>query len=64
MILSDSQTGERINLLTELQLKKLLDFQVTLNNESRTKVRVVAIPVSEEIANRRRMKAKKEIKRD
>jgi hypothetical protein len=63
LILVDSMTGERVNLLAELQLKKRLDFQATLNNENRTKVRIVAIPVSEEIANRRRMKAKKEIKR-
>jgi hypothetical protein len=60
MILLDSQTKERINLLVELQSKKQLDFQVILNNESCTKVRIVALPVSEEIANRRRMKAKKE----
>jgi Transposase DDE domain len=60
MILLDSQTNERINLLAELQSKKQLDFQVILNNESGTKIRVVALPVSEEIANKRRMKAKKE----
>ncbi len=60
MILLDSQTRERINLLAELRSKKQLDFQVILNNERCTKIRVVALPVSEEIANRRRMKAKKE----
>jgi hypothetical protein len=64
MVLLDSQTGQRINLLAELQLKKQLDFEVILNNESRTKVRIVALPVSEEIANRRRMKAKKEAKKE
>lgn len=62
MILLDGQTGERINLLAELQLKNKLDLQVTLNNENRTKIRIVAVPVSEELANRRRMKAKKEAK--
>lgn len=60
MILLDSQTKERINLLAELQSKKQLDLQVILNNEIGTKVRIVAVPVSEEMANRRRMKAKKE----
>jgi hypothetical protein len=60
MIFLDSQTNKRINLLAELQLKKQLDFQAVLNNESRTKIRVVALPVSDEIANKRRMKAKKE----
>jgi hypothetical protein len=43
MVLLDSQTGERINLLAELQSKKQLDFQAILNNESGTKIRVVAI---------------------
>jgi DDE family transposase len=60
MIILDSQTKERIDLLKELQSKKQLDMQVTLNNESYTKIRIVAFPVNEEIANRRRMKAKKE----
>jgi hypothetical protein len=64
MILLDRQTGERINLLAELQLKKKLDLQVVLNNKNRTKIRIVAVPVSEELANRRRMKAKKEAKRE
>ncbi len=60
MIILDSKTKERIDLLKDLQSKKQLDLQVTLNNESCTKIRIVAFPVSEEIANRRRMKAKKE----
>jgi hypothetical protein len=64
LVLLNSQTGQRINLLAELQSKKQLDLQVVLNNESRTKIRIVAFPVSEEIANRRRMKAKKEAKKE
>ena len=64
MILLDSQTGERINLLAELQSKEQLDFQSVLTNENRTKIRVVAVPVCEEIANKRRMKAKKESHRE
>jgi hypothetical protein len=64
MVLLDSQTRERINLLAELQSKKQLDLHVILNNESSTKIRIVAVPVSEEIANRRRMKAKKEAKNE
>ena len=63
MLLLDSKTKERINLLEELRSKKQLDLQATLNNESGTKIRVVAIPVSEEIANKRRMKARKEAKK-
>ena len=64
MIFLDCQTRERINLLAELQSKKQLDIQVILNNESGTKIRIVALPVSEEIANKRRMKAKKESHRE
>jgi hypothetical protein len=60
MIILDSRTKERIDLLKVLQSKKQLDSQVILNNESGTKIRIVAFPVNEEIANRRRMKAKKE----
>jgi hypothetical protein len=64
MVLLDSQTKERINLLAELQSNKQLDLEVTLNDENGTKIRIVAWPVSEEIANRRRMKAKKEVHRE
>jgi hypothetical protein len=64
IVLLDRQTKERINLLAELQSKKQLDFQAILNNESGTKIRIVALPVSEEIANKRRMKAKKESHRE
>jgi len=63
MLLLDSKTKERINLLEELRSKKQLDFQATLNNESGTMIKVVAMPVSEEIANKRRMKARKEAKK-
>jgi hypothetical protein len=63
MLLLDSQTKEKINLLKELQSKKQLDFQAVLTNESGTKIRVVAMPVREEIANNRRMKAIREAKR-
>lgn len=63
MILLNVQTRKQIDLLAELRSKQQLDFEVFLNNKNCTKVRIVAVPVSEEIANRRRMKAKKEIKR-
>jgi hypothetical protein len=63
MIFLDIQTGKEIDLLAELTSKKQLDTEVTLNNKERTKVRIVAFPVSEEIANSRRMRAKKEMKK-
>ena len=37
-------------------------MDVTLNNEERTSVRLVAVPVKKEVADIRRMKAKKEAK--
>lgn len=63
MIFLDTQTGKEMDLLAELTSKKQLDMEVTLNNKERTKVRIVAFPVSEQIANNRRMRAKKEMKK-
>jgi hypothetical protein len=63
MVLLDKKTEQEIDLLAMLKEKGQLDMVVTLNNKKRTMVRVVAFPVSEEIANCRRMKAKKEMKK-
>ena len=51
-----------INLAERLKCKKRLDIEVYLNDKHRTKVRILAEPVSEKIANERRRKAKKEMK--
>jgi len=56
----DPQTLELIDLPALLKRHGSLDIDVLLNNASRTRVRLVAAPVSEEMANLRRMKAKKE----
>lgn len=56
----DPQSGEPIDLPSMLRDNDHLDMTVLLNNESRTPVRLVSAPVSEETANIRRMKAKKE----
>lgn len=56
-------TGDTINLLEELEKKQKLDITVMLNNKEKTKVRLVAFPVSEEIGNIRRMKAKKDCRK-
>jgi hypothetical protein len=56
-------TGDSINLLKELEQKQKLNMNVKLNNQDKTEVRLVAYPVSEEIANTRRMKAKKNCRR-
>lgn len=55
-------TREPINLLKELKVKQKLDIQVRLNNPEKTIVRLVAFPVSEEVANQRRMKAKRDVR--
>jgi len=58
--LKDSLTGENIDILKLLKKTKRLDMNVCLNNKSLTQVRIVAVPVNEEVANRRRAKAKKD----
>lgn len=56
----DPGTGEQLDLLKGLKRDGRMDREVLLNNDARTKVRIVAAPVDEELANIRRMKAKKE----
>jgi hypothetical protein len=58
----DLQTKEPIDLTSLLEKMGKLDMLVCLNNKNQTKVRVVAVPVSQEVANIRKMKAKKESK--
>ncbi len=59
----DPLTGNSINLLEELEKKQKLNITVKLNNQDKTEVRLVAYPVSEEIANTRRMKAKRDCRK-
>jgi hypothetical protein len=61
-VLLNPKTNKVIDLEKLLKRKKTIDMDVYLNSISKTKVRLVAMPVSEEIANQRRMKAKKEMK--
>ena len=56
----DPDTEEEIDLLETLQKNSHIDMEVLLNNDSKTRIRLVAAPVSEEVANIRRMKLKKE----
>lgn len=58
--LIDPSTDEKIDVLKLLKSKNTLDMVVCLNNDARTKVRIVAVPVSPELAGRRRAKAKKD----
>jgi len=58
----DPYSGKNINLISLLTEHEKLDIEVCLNDKKRTKVRLLAMPVSAEIASLRRMKAKKEIR--
>jgi hypothetical protein len=58
----DPQTGQPIDLLALLKNQGQLDLEVLLNNEARTRVRLVTAPVDVETASRRRRKAKIETK--
>ncbi len=58
----DVETGQPLDLLALLQEQGSLDREVLLNNPQRTRVRLLAAPVSAETANLRRMRAKKETK--
>ena len=57
----DPVSGQPINLLALLKKHHKLDIDVCLNNSEQTTVRLLAAPVSHQVANSRRMKAKKEI---
>ena len=61
-ILLDPSTQKPIDITAELEKNSNLDIIVELNNKEKTTVRLVTAPVSEEIANKRRMKAKKQNK--
>lgn len=56
----DPETGDQIDLLGLLKKHRKIDMQVRLNNEDKTVVRLLAAPVSEEVANRRRRNLKKQ----
>lgn len=62
MILNDPKTEKPIDLFSILKKVKYLDMKIMLNNKPKTIVRLLAYPVSQEIADKRRMKAKKENK--
>lgn len=63
MTLLNSVTEKPLDVLAVLEKSPVIDREVTLNNKEKTKVRLIAFPVSEEVANNRRMKVKREKKR-
>jgi len=58
----DIENNEEINLLKYLKENGSIDTMILAGSKEKHKVRIIAAPVSEEIANVRRMKAKKESK--
>lgn len=58
----DPETHLPINLPALLKRWGNLDLELLMNDSQRTRIRLLAAPVSPEIANLRRMKAKKESK--
>jgi len=58
----DPSSGKPIQLLALLEKFGTLDMEVCLNNKERTRVRLTAAPVSAEIADNRRRRAKGESK--
>lgn len=62
MVLLDSATEKPLNMLAILEKNPSIDMKIKLNNKERSTVRLIAFPVSGEIANNRRMKAKREKK--
>lgn len=60
MILKDPMTEKPIDLLAILKKEIHVDMKIMLNNEAKTIVRLIAYPVSTEVADNRRRRAKKE----
>lgn len=58
----DYDTEKPIDLLSLLKKEGSIDRVVRLNDKEKTAIRIVAMPVDQATADRRRMKAKKEIK--
>jgi|WetSurSiteA1Bulk_404760.scaffolds.fasta_scaffold25312_1 hypothetical protein len=61
-ILHDSTTGRKIELLQLLNVNDFLDMWVDAGPDQSLHFRLIAFPVPEEMANLRRMKAKKAVK--
>jgi len=62
-IFYDPISIQKIDLLKRLKQCGALDMTVFAGNDKNTKLRIIATPVPEEVANIRRMKAKKEAKK-
>lgn len=58
----EPETGQPIDLMKLLRKNSRIDMVVCLNNKERTQVRLLAGPASDQVANKRRRKAKNENK--
>lgn len=56
----DIQTGTELNLIKELRRNKLIDKAVLIGKKHQIKVRLVALPVSDQQASERRRKARRD----
>lgn len=63
LALLDTKNEKVIDLLALLKKKSNIDMMVKLNNKAKTRIRLLATPVNKEIADERRRKARKELKR-
>jgi hypothetical protein len=62
LLLLDPATGNPVDILKKLKKESKLDMLVMLNEEDNTIIRLVAHPVDKQTADKRRRKAKKEMK--
>jgi hypothetical protein len=58
VVIYNPRDGKRIDLLAELKKRGVFDMNVLLGEKERVPLRLVALPVSEGVANERRRKAK------
>ena len=58
--LYDPQTGQEIDLLRLLDTHRSIDMDILIGKDNKTQVRLIAVEVSEEIAGRRRQKAREQ----
>jgi hypothetical protein len=58
----DPQSGKPIQLLSLLEQNNFLDMEASLNDKEHTAVRLMAAPISQEVADNRKRRAKQQMK--
>lgn len=64
VVVTDAQTKKRIPLLKTLKKKQFIDMDVIIGTKDSVKCRLIAVPVPEEVAQKRREKAAKDRHKD